>query len=640
MARRTGRFGRARDAMGADALGHTAPGSGAAPSMGAAVAEALLGAARRRLRRWADPTLGLPPRTPERVLVAPPDILSGSAAQAEALYGGRFELAGHSVETHGASPFAVPDAPPEWRRALHGFGWLRHAAARDDALARLNARALASDWFREFGHPTPGLPWEPAVTAARLRHWLGYAPLLLAPAGGEANGGDAGFEDRFLRQLGLHRRALRRMALDAGSPLGRLHALAGATLASLALPTRRDEQRRLAGALDAELGAQILPDGGHVSRRADAALDLLAALLPLRACFVARGQVAPPGLLPAIDRMVPALAHHRLGDGSLARHNGTHAARLDRLAAVMALEGSDGRGGNGSGGDGSGGEDGAERALRVPAELPDSGYQRLGMGGTVVVVDAGAVPPPAHAAAAHAGALSFEMSANGAPLVVNLGASDAGDDWALALRSTPAHSTLALDAASSARVVPPGLARRLFGAAMVDGPTAVDVRRADATDGSFRGLGATHDGFRAHGVRHERVLSLREGGAVLAGEDRMRPLDGNANWTPPPATLRFHLHPAVGVEGPGAGNDPADGDAGAPPDGRVRLRVGDAVWWFAASRPVAVEATRFHDGRPQVSLQLTVRLDGGATGAAWSFEREARTGEGAASAGESGEREA
>lgn len=554
--------------------------------MRGAIAEALWREGLSRIRGLANPPLSLSLSTPERVLVAPPDILAGSARLADALYGGRFELAGHSIETGGASPFAVADAPPEWQRALHGFGWLRHAAVRDDALARMNARALTADWFREFGHPGAGVPWEPVVASARLRHWLSHSPLLIGSV--EGDGDDAvGFEDRFLRQLALHRRVMRRMARDARDPLARLHALVAVAIASLALPTRRDEQQRVSSALDAELDAQILPDGGHVSRRADVALDLLAALLPLRECFVARGLVAPPGLLPAIDRMVPALAHHRLGDGSLARHNGTHAARLDRLDAVMALETD-------------------ERGLRVPSELPDTGYHRLSMGDTMVVVDAAGPPPIAHASAAHAGTLSFEMSVHGVPLVVNLGASEGSDDLARALRSTPAHSTLTLHDASSARIVPPGLARRLFGEAMVEGPTRVDVRRADATDGSFRGLGATHDGYRAQGVLHERVLSLRDNGDALYGEDRLRPMEGGS-WTPPPAALRFHLHPEIGV---------------AFDNGGVLLLVGDQQWRFTTDLAVAVEETLFCDGAPVPSQQLVVRLDGGATGANWAFTRD------------------
>ena len=616
MRRRTGREAAARDRGSRDTTPHdTTPRGGAAGGAAAndgvrgnavlgirrpfatpvsrAVADALWRAAAGRMRGLFDPPLALPLGAPEQVLFAPPDILHGSAEQADAIYGGRYELAGHTVETRGASPFALTDAAPEWRRALHGFGWLRHAATRDDALARLHARALCSDWFREHGHPARQLAWEPIVTATRLRHWLAHSPLLLAaPATEEpdaAEGESRTFEDRFLRQIGLHRRALRRMARDVRDPLARLHALAGLVIAALAVrPTRRDEQRRLGEALDAELAAQILPDGGHVSRRSDVALDLLAALLPVRQCYVARGVVAPRGLLPTIDRMVPALAHLRLGDGSLARHNGTHAARLDRLGAVLALEGGEG-------------------GVRVPPELPDSGYHRLSTGGTVVVVDAGIVPPVAHAGAAHAGALSFEMSVGGEPLVVNLGASDGRDELARALRSTPAHSTLALDDASYVRIVPPGLARRLFGEAMVGMAGTIEVRRADASDGAFRGLAAAHDGYRAWGVRHERVLTLRDDGTTLTGTDRLVPAREGAPV--PPATLRFHLHPSVGVE------------RMAGPEVRLRPRTGPS-WRFEADRAAAVEETLFCDGAPTPSSQIAVRLDG-AGEVAWSFTREA-----------------
>ena len=607
----------------------------------AMLARSILREVLRRMERIAGTPFSITLSVPERIIVAPPDILVGEGVQAEDIYGGRFDLAGHVVETHGASPFAVTNAPLAWLRALHGFGWLRHESARGDALAHAHARALAGDWFRERGGPDRSLAWDPMVASARLRHWLAYAPVLLSPDAGadEPDGApgrgplaDPGFDDRFLRQIAVHRRQLRRMAREERDPLVRLHVVATLAIASLALPTGREEQRRLGEMLDAELRAQVLHDGGHASRRAGALVDLLTVLLPLERCYVARGLVAPPGLLPAIDRMMPALRHHVMGDGGLARHNGTFGVRRDRLSAILALDGAGRDAATGLGppgvapalGLGSAAGAGAVRGVDTggaPLELPDSGYERLAIGDTILVVDTGTPPPHEHAALAHAGALSFEMSVGDAPLVVNLGATEpgepGGDDLMRALRSTAAHSTLSLDGIASAHIVSGATARRLFGEAMVDGPTAIELRRADAGDGTWRGFRAVHDGYRRAGILHERVLMLRRGGARLEGTDRMLPAGGAGTATGKgahapgrAATVRFHLHPAVR----------------ARPDGRgIALEVGGEVgsqaWRFEADIAATLEETLFCDGRPTPSAQIVLALGGDRRGVEWTFYR-------------------
>ena len=109
----------------------------------------------------------------------------------------------------------------------------------------------------------------------------------------------------------------------------------------------------------------------------------------------------------------------------------------------------------------------------------------------MIVVDTGTLPPPEQAGRAHAGTLSFEMSIGRAPLVVNLGACEPDEpdraDLARLLRFAEAHSTLSPVGHAAARIAGGATARRLFGEAMVDGPTGVELRRADAGDATWRG---------------------------------------------------------------------------------------------------------------------------------------------------------
>src|SRR5579862_6626295 len=84
---------------------------------------------------------------------------------------------------------------------------------------------------------------------------------LLAPTAG-----DPGLRTAFLRSLARQTRHLQRVASWEVTGLGRLQALKGLTAALLA-QGRGD--RQLDGALtliEREVVAQILPDGGHISR--------------------------------------------------------------------------------------------------------------------------------------------------------------------------------------------------------------------------------------------------------------------------------------------------------------------------------------------------------------------------------------
>ena len=102
------------------------------------------------------------------------------------------------------------------------------------------------------------------------------------------------------------------------------------------------QQERLARAgldrVDGELEAQILPDGGHVSRNPAALVDILVDLLPLRQALIARGLVPSETLLHSIDRMMPMLRFFRHGDGAFAHFNGVAASAGGLVATVISYD--------------------------------------------------------------------------------------------------------------------------------------------------------------------------------------------------------------------------------------------------------------------------------------------------------------
>src|SRR5207302_2484838 len=262
--------------------------------------------------------------------------------------------------------------------------------------------------------------------------------------------------------------------LDIPDGVPRLQVLIALCYASLCLANQARNIRAATRKLSDELQRQILPDGGHISRNPGALIELLIDLLPLRQTFAARNIAPPPALLNAIDRMMPMLRFFRHGDGNFALFNGMGPTPTDLLTTVLAYD--DARG--------------------APlANAPHSGYQRLESAGTLVLMDAGRPPPMAVSQEAHAGCLSFELSARQSRLVVNCGLPVASrEGWRQVARTTAAHSTVTFNDTSSCRFIEAGPIRRmLYGTPMIAGPRQVAIEREE--QGGVTLLRTSHDGY-------------------------------------------------------------------------------------------------------------------------------------------------
>lgn len=491
------------------------------PQIWALVASAAWRKLRGRLRvgplyRWR-----FTGRTPERILIAPPDLRLADPQIALEIYHGRFPFAGYLVETGAASPFAVEAANESWQRSLHGFRWLRHMRAAEMDLASANARALVADWIAGPGRRISGVPWEPPVVAKRIIAWLQHSTTVL-------NGSDFAFYRAFLKSLALQVRYLRRVAPEMAMGEDRLRARVALAFAALSLPASLTAMRAASRHLSAELDRQVLADGGHISRNPAAILDLLADLLPLRQTYANEAEAPPEALLGAVERMLPALRFFRHQDGTLARFNGMGATSHDRVAAILRHD-----------------ETGGSPVLHAP----HSGFERLTMGGVTVIADTGAPPPVEVSGRAHAGCLSFEMSSGRAHFVVNCGVDTIGaDDFRPLARATAAHSTATVNDTSSARFALSGRLGRLLGSPLINGPRRVRCERNDSH--GIQAFVARHDGYLDRfGLYHERELSLSASGTILEGTDRILRRSGEAARADgrDAVAVRFHLHPDVAL---------------------------------------------------------------------------------------------
>jgi len=505
----------------------------------------------------------------DRLVIAPQDLRTADATRASEIYAGRFAFAGKVVICDRRSPFEMTPPSDEWAVTLLGFVWLRHLRAADSAITRANARSLIDEWINIQGRwHTTG--WRADVLSRRVICWLSQAPFILQDA-------DARFYRRFIRSLSRQVRYLRRTLNETRDGLPRLQAVIALSYATLCMQGQSGHLRPNVRRLIDELRAQILPDGGHISRNPGTLIELLTDLLPLRQLFSARQLQPPQALNNAIDRVMPMLRFFRHGDGNFAQFNGMGPTPVDLLATVLAYD--DARG-------------------TPVANAPHSGYQRIEAGQTALLMDTGKAPPLAVSQEAHAGCLSFEMSWKQHRLIINCGLPAVNkENWRQVARATPAHSTVTINDQSSCHFLESAAARRLLGGTpIVGGPHDVHVER----DSNGPVLRASHDGYASDcDIIHHRAIRLSADGRVLDGEDSFTTTEGRAASSGPGVdfAVRFHLHPAI--------------KASRLADGRgvILLLQDREVWTFATlADSVEIEESVFLAGSdgPRRTVQIVI----------------------------------
>jgi uncharacterized heparinase superfamily protein len=540
-------------------------------------------------------SLSYPGTEAEQLLLAPQDLRTADPSFATEIYNGHFGLAGSLVALSAQSPFEIAPPSEGWARELYGFGWLRHLRVAGSEISREQAKAMLGDFLRL--HKTVrGLAWQPEVVGRRVISWLSNSVVVL-------DAGDSRSYETFLHALTAQLRYLSASYRDAPDGVPCLVALMALVYAGLCIAQQEAVVDRYLKPFCKEIDRQILPDGGHISRNPAALVELLLDLLPLRQCFMARDRQPPKQLSDAIDRAMNMVRFFRLGDGTLARFNGTGVTTPDALATVLAYDDTEGS---------------------PLSAAPSSGYARMGRGATLIVCDVAPAPALSLSTTAHAGCLAFEMSSGEHPLIVNCGAPSAGhDDWRMVARSTAAHSVLAFEEASSAIFAGAVKGSEPTAGAALVGPPNVHASLNDEAEGLE--LKGAHDGYVSRfGVSYSRRILLAPTGLLISGADMLaapRGLKGEAQGSGGGYTIRFHLHPSVSAEL-------------APNERSVTLVLSNReAWTISANTPtIAIEESVFlaDERGPRRSLQVV--LAGGLeeekeVRIAWTIERTAGPGE-------------
>ncbi len=511
---------------------------------------------------------------PTRLNFSLTDAWPGNAELGGAIIAGRYAFAGQVLEN--PKPLWRPrDASRTWRAALHGFAWLRDLRAVGGDAARRAAHDLVIGWIDHNAKTWDSLAWSPAVIGRRLSHWLTHYEFFAASAAVEDR-------NRLLYEIARQARHLARVLPAGLAGTESLAALKGLITAGACLPGGGSWLNRGLELLRRELPRQLLADGGHVERSPRLQFEVLRDLIDLRATLHASEAPVPAYLQAAITQMAPVLRMLQHGDGGLALFNDSNEGEGWQVDMVLQR---------------------AEARVRPLMSAPQSGFQRLQEGRTLVLIDAGAPPPPGMDLHAHAGTLGIEVSVGRERLIVNCGAYPGDTDWRQAQRSTAAHSTLVIDDVNSSELARDGSLRRR--------PQTVLCRREEREGNIW--LETSHDGYRRRfDQMHIRRLYLASGGEDLRGEDRLEGSGGNG------FTLRFHLHPEVQA------NMSQSGDAVL-----LRLPKGDGWRLRAQGARMHLEESAYLGQADQLqrSLQvvLTGRIKAPQTTVKWALRHEAKS---------------
>jgi uncharacterized heparinase superfamily protein len=400
-------------------------------------------------------------RAPRSFFAVAPDNWPGNGTEGRRLLAGEFlacSVVGRVVPNSDDAPWRRAGANPLWLSSLNGFGWLRDLRDCGEPGSGSLAVRLVDDWTDRERRWSP-VTWRRDVLAERIVSWIRHYDWLAASA-------DPAFAGRFVHSLARQRVHLKRSArtgLAGHEAVKVLKAMVYADLAFLRESKRHERSFEHSLARLAKFVKRyVLPDGVVAERAPHVQLAVLRDLLDVRAALTSAERRAPAELIAAIDRLAPMLRFFRHGDGGLALFNGAWEGERSAIDLVLARSGSH---------------------EAAPLMALQSGFLRLNAGTTQVIVDGGSPPGRGMDTIAHAGTLSFEMSAAHERLVVNCGTfPGAPREWRHFMRYTAAHSTAVVDDTNSTEITDHGALEYRAGNVLVDRMAAICVARTSSAD--------------------------------------------------------------------------------------------------------------------------------------------------------------
>lgn len=510
---------------------------------------------------------------PDRLVVKPVDPWLGDAVKAQEL----LDAAGVADRTGPAwyAEWWMPEGADDvWVTHMHGFGWLRDLRTLGTPVAREQGRLMLENWVENHSH-WDAQTWRPDLTGRRLSMWICHADFF-------CDGSDVEFEEQFLASIVKQAKHLTNI-LNAEKSLPLLESIKGLLYAGIALEGYEKWIETALAKLTEAIQAQILSDGGHASRSPATLLYALEAMVDIRSALHAGAYPVPDGLNETIDMMSSALRLFRYRDRKLGVFHGTQEGDVDYIDSVLAQAGTQ---------------------VKSSTSLEETGFERVELGRSVMVMDTGKAPNAPYDKTAHAAPLAFEFSYGKERLLVSCGAHPSSPEWQEALRFTGGHNTACLDQRNACEIKKDGS----FGRKV----TKTTCHREE-NDGAVLII-ASHNGYSPlNGITHTRKIYLANDGDDMRGQDDFSCAFDLVN--PVDIATRFHVHPNVTMS---TVNDGAE----------ILLRMPGGIGWrFKQSGgTLKIEDSMYLgqgiEPRKTKQIVLNVPMESTKTCLKWSFKRE------------------
>jgi uncharacterized heparinase superfamily protein len=394
---------------------------------------------------------------------------------------------------------------PESTSLRHAASALRNLRAIGTDTARAASVRLINNWLRQFDG-WDEVEWMPCNLGSRIAAWIGFYDFYASAA-------PADFTPHLVASLHRQWKHLLRTVSSTLTGVEAVQAARGLIYGGLNFPDGDNALGLACDLLQRQIKAEILPDGGHISRNPSAQLHILRHLVDIRNVFELADIRMPEGIGAGLAAMIPALKFYRHGDGGLALFHGSTEETPLLIEAVLTQ---------------------AVLRGRVLRRLSETGYERLTAGRSLLIADVASPPPRAFGDEGHAGLLSFEFSHGRERIISNCGAVPNGSaEWRAACAATAAHTTVTVGDTNACDIDSDG---------GIAGIAQTFTQRFD--EGGAQGLEMAHDGYHARfGLMHHRILRLSGDGEILTGRDILESKAGGKAGRE--FTLRWHLHPGV-----------------------------------------------------------------------------------------------
>jgi uncharacterized heparinase superfamily protein len=388
---------------------------------------------------------------------------------------------------------------------LNNFDWLRDLKTLGGEQSRLRGRQLIAHWITHNRTPN-ARTWSTEIMAMRIYNWIAFYNFFCSSAGDD-------FREMFFESLCEqlhHLSCIQTKSLDDMTQmrLGRALCISGLVLDEYSFLHEKGLNIFLRG-----LQEQILLDGGHISRSPAALIPLLCAAHDMRMALQLGHQKIPLLLQSSIERMNNALRFFCYNDKHLALFHGTQEGEKQLLTTLLSLAGN---------------------RQKMPKSLPQSGFERVAIGRSLITMDVGGAAPRGHDLAYHASALAFEFCYGKQRVFVNCGTHPYSNDWQRALRHSAAHSTAQINNLDSAEILDNDTIGRK--------PLNIAHEHEPLEGGDY--ISAMHDGYLStSGIKHYRQVGAQNRGKIITGQDHFENISGEGSQGT--AQIRFHLHPSV-----------------------------------------------------------------------------------------------